>query len=217
MSSVAKNPFLPSLLDRLTNEEVISHKLIELKQKIKHIEDGLNSLANTHENCDEAGVDELKKNQKRLLQNELTDLLVQQTTLKESISAKQDVRECVRRDLERLLNTIQYVPNEELNDFPEIKKSVLNYGIPDLIGRTASELDLLQLQRVLTQVILDFEPRILPKTLVIRIVPDQDQKQQNAFSFEIEGQICAEPAPLHMHLRSEFELEDNQVKIYDVK
>lgn len=217
MSSIAKNPFLPSLLDRLTNEEVINHKLIDLKQKIKHVEDGLNSLANTHENRNETGFDEQKKNQKRLLQNELTDLLVQQTTLKESISAKQDVRECVKRDLERLLNTIRYMPNEELNDFPEIKKSVLNYGIPDLVGKTASELDLLQLQRALAQAILDFEPRIIPKTLIVRIVSNQDQKQHNAFSFEIEGQICAEPAPLHMHLRSEFELEDNQVKIYDVK
>lgn len=44
---------------------------------------------------------------------------------------------------------------------------------------------------------------------------DQSMFNHNAVTFEIEGQLWAEPEPLHLHLRTEFEMESGNVSVYD--
>lgn len=58
-------------------------------------------------------------------------LQAQHNTLIASVSAKHDIKACVKRDLEWLFNAIQYVPNEGLDELPESARSVINFGIPD--------------------------------------------------------------------------------------
>src|SRR3954469_10282884 len=67
------------------------------------------------------------------------------------------LRECVRRDLSWLLNTTHLAALENLDAQPEVQRSVLNYGMPDLAGRTASSVDARVLERLLVKVIADFE------------------------------------------------------------
>lgn len=215
LSAFSKDLFLPSLLDRLTNEDPINQLLNEVKQKIKQVEQELNNLTSMSVNRDGLATDGQKEKQHQL-HHQLVGLQAQYNTLSDSISAKQDIQTCVKRDLEWLLNTNQYAPHEELNDFPETARSVLNYGIPDFAGKTVSGLDLVQLERSLLQAIIDFEPRIIQKTLTVRVIADQNKKEHNIFVFEIEGEIWAKPLPLHLHLRTEFELESSQVTIYDM-
>ena len=214
LAASSNDLFLPSLLDRLTNEDPINQLLNEVKQKIKQVEQELNNLTSMPVNRDGLAIDGQKEKQQHQLHHQLVGLQAQYNTLNDSISAKHDIQACVKRDLEWLLNTNQYTPNEELNDFSETARSVLNYGIPDFTGKTVSGLDLIQLERSLLQAILDFEPRIIQKTLTIRVIADQNKKEHNIFIFEIEGEICAKPLPLHLHLRTEFELESSQVTIY---
>ena len=140
----------------------------------------------------------------------------QYNTLSASVSAKHDIKSCVKRDLEWLFNAIQYVPNQELHELPETARSVINFGIPDFSGKTVSGLDMAQLERLLLQAIIDFEPRIIRKTLTVKVIADQNKKEHNVFVFEIEGEICAKPLPLRLHLRTELELESSQVTIYDM-
>ena len=208
--------FLPSLLDRLTNEDPINQLLNEVKQKIKLTELELNDLTSAHMSCNELDIDRQKEKQHRL-RHQLAGLQAQYSTLSDSISSKQDIQACVKRDLEWLLNANQYFPNEELEAFPEIARSVLNYGVPDLTGKTVSGLNLVQLERLLLQVIVDFEPRIIQKTLSIKVISDQSKMEHNIFVFEIEGELWTKPLPLHLHLRTEFELENNQVIVYDLQ
>jgi type VI secretion system protein ImpF len=47
-----------------------------------------------------------------------------------------ELRGCVRRDIEWLLNVVHFEAAVGLADFPEIGISVLNHGLPELIGRT---------------------------------------------------------------------------------
>ena len=48
------------------------------------------------------------------------------------------IREGVIRDLAWLLNTANLECVEDLDGYPEVAKSVLNYGIPDLTGKSAT-------------------------------------------------------------------------------
>jgi type VI secretion system protein ImpF len=125
----------------------------------------------------------------------------------------QKLREAVIRDLAWLLNTCHLAASEDLDDHPLVASSVINYGIPDLTGKTVSGLELIDVQRALRQAILNFEPRILAKTLDVRGKKSEDASTTNALSFEIEGELWARPIPERLFLRTELDLETGSVTI----
>ena len=123
------------------------------------------------------------------------------------------LREGVRRDLAWLLNTGYLASTEDLAPYPEVSHSVLNYGIPDLAGATASSADLGSMERLIRQALLDFEPRLLRNSLRVRATIDHNQMTRNALTFVIEGELWAQPVPLHLLLKSEIDLESGAVKV----
>jgi type VI secretion system lysozyme-like protein len=149
------------------------------------------------------------------LQQQLDQIRAQLSVLTTSVSSIKELRGCVKRDLDWLLNASQYAPQEDLDDYPEVACSVLNYGMPDLTGKTVSGFDQRHMERLLKQVIVSFEPRIIRNTLTVRVIADKSLFDHNALAFEIEGELWAEPQPLHLLLRTEFELEDGNVSVYD--
>jgi len=211
--TLPKERFLPSLLDRLTDDDPVNHSIQLQKQKIKRLEKELTELQKGQESSDET---EYKK-QYQMLQQQLDQSHAQFSVFSASISSLTEIRACVKRDLNWLLNASRYEPQSELQNYPEIEHSVLNYGVSDLTGKTVSGVDLHNMERMLQQVIINFEPRIIKKTLSVRVLVDKIMFDHNAVIFEIEGQLWAEPQPLHLHLRTEFELESGDVSVYDFR
>jgi type VI secretion system protein ImpF len=123
------------------------------------------------------------------------------------------LREVVLRDLTWLLNTTNLAAGQDLDDYPQVRRSVLNYGLPDLAGLTVSGIDVLELERALRQAIVEFEPRILRNSLRVRLVVDADQMSHNAMTFDIEGELWAQPMPLHLYLKTEVDLEVGEVRV----
>ena len=103
-----------------------------------------------------------------------------------------DLKQAVRRDLENLLNTrIRYIswPAE----LPELKQSVVNYGIPDLTGTPlASSREREEFRRTIQSVILLYEPRL--KKLKVTL-GDQADAIDRTIRFRLEAILQAEPAP----------------------
>lgn len=120
------------------------------------------------------------------------------------------LRQSVNRDLEWLLNTGCLETIQDLSDYPYVKQSVLNFGIPDLTGTTASNADRSTLQRYLRQAILAFEPRILKTSLKVRA---RASGEHNTIIFEIEGELWAQPVPEHLYLKTILDLELGKVEI----
>jgi type VI secretion system protein ImpF len=125
------------------------------------------------------------------------------------------LHECVLRDLAWLLNTTHLASTEDLKAYPAVDRSVLNYGIGELSGQWVSSMDINQMERALRQAILDFEPRILPQSLRIRSLKEPAQESHNRLIFEIEGQLWAIPAPSHLLLRTEIDLDEGDVILTD--
>ncbi|MEM0925084.1 MAG: type VI secretion system baseplate subunit TssE [Planctomycetota bacterium] len=123
------------------------------------------------------------------------------------------LRSAVLRDLAWLLNTCHLAATENLLDVPLVEKSVLNYGIPDLTGKTISGLEVIDVQRTIRKAIIDFEPRILPETLEVRGNVDRDAVSSNSLTFEIEGELWSRPIPERLFLRTELDLETGSVNI----
>ena len=131
------------------------------------------------------------------------------------VLSPQRLREVVRRDLGWLFNAINLASVEDLSAYPQVARSVLNYGLPDLTGRTASGMDPPQLERMLRQVVKDFEPRILPGSIRVKLVVDEAKMGHNAMVFDIEGELWAQPLPIRLYLRTELDLEVGAIQVSD--
>jgi type VI secretion system protein ImpF len=126
------------------------------------------------------------------------------------------LRDCVRRDLTWLFNATNLAAVENLEGYPEVLRSVLNYGMPDLAGRTASSIDTRALEQLLRQVIWDFEPRLIKRSVKVRILTDDRVMNHNSMSFDIEAELWAQPLPLRLFLRTEIDLENGGVNVQDL-
>lgn len=135
----------------------------------------------------------------------------------ERTMTKAAFRQCVLRDLSWLLNTTNAEAETDLSAADAVRRSVLNYGIEALSGKQLVADDLENVQEAVANAIRVFEPRILPKTLQVRVVPSDDGHMTcNQLSMEIKGQLWAEPYPIELLLRSHIDLESGQIVLQDV-
>ncbi len=125
------------------------------------------------------------------------------------------LRQAVMRDLAWLLNTGNLASIMDLDDYPEVRKSVLNYGMPDLAGTLVSSLEMRSLERLLSRSVQRFEPRIDSKTLKVTINVQPDKMNRSALVLDIEGSLWAYPSPMRLHLKTELDLETGSVAVRD--
>lgn len=133
---------------------------------------------------------------------------------KRVISASR-LRDCVARDISWLLNCVNLGIDEELADYPEVARSVLNFGIPDLTGVAVTGIDAKVLQRKLREAILAFEPRLTPNTLRVVVNADLKRMDRQSLSFNIESEMWAQPIPLNLYLKTEVDLETGKFNVSD--
>jgi type VI secretion system protein ImpF len=124
-------------------------------------------------------------------------------------------RSAVLRDLDWLLNTGARSSTEDFSEFGEVARSVLNYGVPDLCGLTSSGLKPQEFERQLLEAVRNFEPRILPGSLSVEAHAGYGQMDHNAISFEIRGDLWAQPTPDPLYVRTEVDLETGQCYVRD--
>jgi len=159
--------------------------------------------------------------QQERLQPSLLDRLTDNAPDKVQESREQRVlsltnlRKSVLRDIEWLLNTVNLEAVQNLESAPFVTHSVLNYGIPDLAGATLSSLNVQTIERRVRQALWDFEPRILPDSLKVKIIASDNEMNRNALTFVIEGDLWAQPLPLRLYLKTELDLETGIMNVVD--
>nr|WP_243458959.1 type VI secretion system baseplate subunit TssE [Pseudomonas sp. OA65] len=117
----------------------------------------------------------------------------------------------VLRDLAWLLNTTSLLDADATLHTPA-GTSVVNFGLPALAGNSASNVDVSALETLIHQAIATFEPRILRHTLRVRARATAEMNH-NALSFEIEGDLWAQPVPLRLMLQTDLDLETGHVRV----
>ncbi len=121
------------------------------------------------------------------------------------VVSHQRYRRGVLRDLEWLFNTSAFLEplkddGIDLRDYPEAWKSVINYGIRQLTGLAAP--DMQRLQDDLAAALATFEPRVSARSLSIHA-----SMERNVVSFEIEGDLWANPLPEQLHVKTAVDIE----------
>jgi type VI secretion system protein ImpF len=85
---------------------------------------------------------------------------------------REQLKQSVRRELERLLNTRCSLP---LEGFGEAERSVINYGIPDFSSLSAQSADDQALiASIVSQTITAFEPRLSQVRVEVETIADRE-------------------------------------------
>ena len=154
----------------------------------------------------------LKERLQPSLLDRLTDLEPEKT--KESSSqqsmSQEQFKAAVIRDLGWLLNSVALDVCVDLERYPAVKKSVLNYGLPDLSGHTSSTIDVHHVEKAIRVAILQYEPRIIRNSLEVKVHSNPDAMAHNSLVFEIAGAVFGQPSPFQVVLKSELNLESNE-------
>jgi len=133
------------------------------------------------------------------------------------VLSKTQLRKSILRDLSWLFNATKLEIGRNLSNFPYVRRSVLNFGLPSLSGKTASTIDINDLARSIREAIVTYEPRILPATLEIRTTTEGgDLDHHNVIRVDIHGELWAQPVPLEFLVHTEFDLETGKVRIAEM-
>jgi type VI secretion system protein ImpF len=160
---------------------------------------------------------------KERLQPSLLDRLTddareqKQESRDQRVLSMRTLRKAVLRDLGWLLNSTSLGCVQDLSAFPLTTRSVLNFGLRDLSGRTAAGLDPLELGRRIHQVIEAFEPRVLRGSLQVTPIAQHGvHASPNQVAFDIQGELWGQPLPERLYLKTELDLEAGDVRLYDI-
>jgi len=129
------------------------------------------------------------------------------------LTRAQSVRQlkaCLRRDLEWLLNTRRR-PDAADSEYKELEQSLFNYGLPDISGLSwDSARDRVRLTRMIEKTLAMFEPRI--KRLKVT-ASESAPGAKHVLRFQIEGLLDMDPAPEHISFDTVLQLSSGDIQV----
>lgn len=138
----------------------------------------------------------------------------QEEAASQRVLSVSQLRASVLRDLAWLFNTTRLDAGSDAELPTEVKRSVVNYGLPALSGRFISGINLKALEREFRNAILCYEPRLIPETVIVTaLVADDSENLYNIVSFNIRAQLWAQPAPVELSLMTDLDLETGQCRV----
>ena len=133
----------------------------------------------------------------------------------------QTLREAVRRDIEMLFNIERMEADflltdmeqmstqstaEQLADFPQVRSSVLNFGVPSFSGRRGSDFDKSDLESEIRRVLHFYEPRLKKNTVRVKV----DINDKTGLRVIIDGVLLLTPVPERLRLSTAIDLDNGQ-------
>lgn len=133
------------------------------------------------------------------------------------------LREAVRRDIEMLFNTERMeadfllTPREALGhesprallaDYPQVRRSVLNFGVPSFSGRNGADIDPVALARELRAVLNVFEPRLEPGSVRVTVT----RSDKAGLLIEVAGTLLLSPVPERLRLSTTIDLDNGNAQ-----
>jgi type VI secretion system protein ImpF len=127
------------------------------------------------------------------------------------IISLQRYRAGVIRDLEWLFNAVGHFPDEAAGEvnfdyYEEAFRSVLNFGIRQLYGRLAPDVE--EIEKQLVDALTVFEPRINRRSLRVKV-----SIERNVLSIELTGELWVNPLPEKLFIKTELDLESGECRI----
>jgi type VI secretion system protein ImpF len=122
----------------------------------------------------------------------------------------------VLRDLRWLFNTQRHREEEGLDAFPQVYRSVFNFGLRDFAGIFSEKGDVREVEREIADTLLFFEPRIIRRTLEVRVFRDEEvgtQRNPHRINLQISADLWAQPTPEKFFAKTSIDLETGECQI----
>lgn len=122
------------------------------------------------------------------------------------------LRREVAHDLEALMNTVALESSIDLESSEYVRRSILNFGFPDLTHRTIDENSLDEIRDEIKTVLVRFEPRLLPET--VRVGRDAMVKQAELkIRFVVNAELFCDPVNVPVEFLAEVELDTAKIQV----
>ena len=115
------------------------------------------------------------------------------------------LRATVLRELNWILNTTNLASVQDLEDYPEVETSVVNYGVHDMAGKLLQRRAIQGRARDIRDAIRAYEPRIDPQRLEVDPVTSSDKP--NAVTFVIRGDVTTAVNALPVEFKTDVEID----------
>ncbi|HWE99976.1 MAG TPA: type VI secretion system baseplate subunit TssE [Caulobacteraceae bacterium] len=121
------------------------------------------------------------------------------------------LRSTVMRELNWLLNTTSLESINDLDPYPEVKTSVINYGVRDLAGKTLSQRVVQERGRQMREAIRAFEPRLDPDQLEVENV--KASGKPNSITYSIRSDVTSAVQAMPVEYKTDIELDTSSVTL----
>lgn len=125
---------------------------------------------------------------------------------------EQTLRREVARDLETLMNCVSMESTVDLTDFPAVRKSILNFGFPDIAHRTIDELAVSDLDAEIEAVLKRYEPRLIAASL--RVTRDPKVSVDDLkIRYVINADLSCEPLNVPLQFVADVDATSGKIQI----
>ncbi len=122
------------------------------------------------------------------------------------------LREIIKRDLSWLLNTNSIEGIIDAKAYPNVIRSVLNYGVREVAGEYSTSGRAELIRKSIQRAIAIHEPRIISGSTAVELRKD-DSTGETQVAFDIHADMWAQPVPLELFLRSKVDVTTGEVTL----
>jgi type VI secretion system protein ImpF len=136
-------------------------------------------------------------------------ILAGRRTIRGSITESQ-LRAQLAIDLTALMNTVNLHTTLDLAPFPDVRVSILNFGIPEISNRTIDEYRTADIVTEIETALLTYEPRLIPNT--IQVARDETIDESTlGIRFIVTGEMACDPVAVPVHFVADLEIDTGKV------
>jgi type VI secretion system protein ImpF len=115
-------------------------------------------------------------------------------------------------DLMSLVNTIDLASAVDITDLDYVKKSVVNFGLPDLSALTSLEAGVSEIGQHLKTALLSHEPRLRPESVHVEQTGQADD-ETHRISFSVSAEMACSPLDLPTEFVAEVDTSSGSVRL----
>lgn len=128
-----------------------------------------------------------------------------------SAISEQSLKREVSLDLEMLMNTIAFEATTSLDAFPAVRRSILNYGLPDIGARTITETSVGLVRGEIRAALVIYEPRLAPDTIVVE--RDTSIEDDTRIRFTVRADLLCDPVAIPVEFVADLEVDTNIISV----
>lgn len=151
--------------------------------------------------------------QKLDLRDEVGDrVIAQRRVAPRTTITEPHLRREVARDLEALVNAVALGSTEDLGAFEAVQRSVLNYGLPDIVHRSIEEASVEHISGEIIAALTAHEPRLVPGT--VRVVRDESRdKVELKVRFVVHAELLCHPVNVTVEFVADVETDSGAISL----